>query len=344
MYQSRIKLLILFVTSTVLACSGPKIDLDTDEADYITRENSIIYYKGEVFNGTLVEYHDEEKTKLYFERRIKDGKDDGKSISYFEDGTIDEYFEASNGNRDGKYFGNHENGQLAVEGEYSEDKRNGTWTWYHKNGNISGIVDYINGQYSGRRLEFYEDNSPKFERYYTVDGERDGEWREFFESGQIKERSNWNNGVQIGEYYLARTENIMSRKGQYDDNGEKTGTWEEYGYDGGFEFIADYKDGKYHGEYIQYNDLGEISSITNYEDGEYHGLYTDYIDYDEGTISEEGNYANGRKVGEWNDYRRDYDNDKVYLWNKEYYDENSKLVREVYYKMDGSIELEYTYN
>ena len=60
----KLKFILLFLAISIIACSGPKIDVDTDEADYLTQENSVIYYKGEPFNGTLIEYYDQEKNRM----------------------------------------------------------------------------------------------------------------------------------------------------------------------------------------------------------------------------------------------------------------------------------------
>ena len=81
------KLIYLFLTLIIVACSSKSIDGDL-ERDNITSEKNILYYKGSPYSGEIFELH--KNGQLKFKGNYKDGKRDGLSESYPENGQVDE--------------------------------------------------------------------------------------------------------------------------------------------------------------------------------------------------------------------------------------------------------------
>ena len=79
------KLIYLFLTLIIVACSSKSIDGDL-ERDNITSEKNILYYKGSPYSGEIFELH--KNGQLKFKGNYKDGKKDGLFESYTESGML----------------------------------------------------------------------------------------------------------------------------------------------------------------------------------------------------------------------------------------------------------------
>ena len=111
--------------------------------------DDVLYKKGseKPFGGTLVEHYPEMKLKLAIE--IRDGKPNGLSRGYYEDGKqeVEEHFEAgiSNGTRIRWY----QNGEKKSEAQIVDGKIEGTFTRWHDNGQKAAEAQMVAGEPHG---------------------------------------------------------------------------------------------------------------------------------------------------------------------------------------------------
>ena len=111
------KLLFTLLMLTLYSCGS--IDYDEDK-EYIQNILGEIYYKGELFSGTLTKH--------------------------YEDGQLKTKSTYKNGNRDGlteKYF---KDGQLEIKTTYKDDKYDGLYESYYIDGQLKEKITYKNGR------------------------------------------------------------------------------------------------------------------------------------------------------------------------------------------------------
>ena len=108
-----------------------------------------------------------------------------------------------------------------------------------------------------------------------------------------------------------------------------------------------YAGGKKNGDQITYHINGKVRSITPYKDGKIEGVVEwyntegllveqneiingtgRYVTYwENGNIQEEGNYKNYRKTGDWTEYNREKEIEKVIT-----YSDKGAVIRTRWYK------------
>ena len=120
-----------------------------------------------------------------------------------------------------------------------------------------------------------------------------------------------------------------------------------FGNDGTVGMREKYADGKKNGDQITYHINGKVRSITPYKDGKIEGVvewyntegllveqneiingtgrYVTYWEY--GNIQEEGYYKNYRKTGDWTEYYREKEIEKVIT-----YSDKGAVIRTRWYK------------
>lgn len=120
-----------------------------------------------------------------------------------------------------------------------------------------------------------------------------------------------------------------------------------FGNDGTVGMREKYADGKKNGDQITYHINGKVRSITPYKDGKIEGVVEwyntegllveqneiingtgRYVTYwENGNIQEEGNYKNYRKTGDWTEYNREKEIEKVIT-----YSDKGVVIRTRWYK------------
>ena len=111
------KLLFTLLMLTLYSCGS--IDYDEDK-EYIQNILGEIYYKGELFSGTLTKH--------------------------YEDGQLKTKSTYKNGNRDGlteKYF---KDGQLEIKTTFKDDEYDGLYESYYIDGQLKEKITYKNGR------------------------------------------------------------------------------------------------------------------------------------------------------------------------------------------------------
>ncbi|POY41549.1 energy transducer TonB [Flavobacterium alvei] len=131
----------------------------------------------------------------------------------------------------------------------------GEVSYYHKNGLIKAVTNYINGNVSGKDVEWYENGTKKLEGENIVMDKKG--------NTQLKMNQFWDiNGVQKvvdGNGFFEDNEDDESSKGEI-KNGFKEGVWESYSKKANWTYKENFKEGKL----ISGESWGENKIINNY--------------------------------------------------------------------------------
>jgi antitoxin component YwqK of YwqJK toxin-antitoxin module len=144
-------------------------------------QDGVLYAKGgdTPFNGKLIEDYGQNKRKL--EIRIRNGKADGLSCGWFEDG------------------------QLETEENFVAGVSHGIRTRWFPNGTKKSEATIVDGQVNGRYVEWY-DNGKKAAEAVMVDGKAHGLAESWYPSGKIKSRIQLENGTPTNQQFFEENE------------------------------------------------------------------------------------------------------------------------------------------
>jgi antitoxin component YwqK of YwqJK toxin-antitoxin module len=325
--------LILLITSSIFAQTDTTFHPNGDIAEIITKRNGI---------KTVSKYHSEysyqeKKRKNYLQSKIsyKGKKLHGNRILYFSNGLIKESGKYINGLSTGKHIKKNFKGEFQQEVNYTIITKNGRKTsvkhgkhLYFLKGKLSKSISYNKGKLDGFIEKYFANGNPESRKEYK-NSEPSGEITKFYDNGEIKsrifQRRNYKHKsilfpvYKYGTYEYNYRDGTPERRIVYKD-GEKLS---EKRY---------YKNGKlqsenrFYGfdlrnkETIAYDEIG----VKNFHVFEYkqdlrfekHGPYKRYL---AGVLIEDGEYKNGKKVGEYLTYHK-----------------NGNLASRIHYK-DGKI-------
>ncbi|WP_265420795.1 toxin-antitoxin system YwqK family antitoxin [Aeromonas salmonicida] len=102
-----------------------------------------------------------------------------------------------NGKTEGKSVSFYSNGNLEYEINYINGKAEGAEKWYYENGKTKETRTYKNGIYEGIRKNYYESGKIKSELTYK-NNKREGPLKSYYESGEVRGEYNYKNGSQEG--------------------------------------------------------------------------------------------------------------------------------------------------
>jgi antitoxin component YwqK of YwqJK toxin-antitoxin module len=270
---------------------------------------------------------------------FKDGEKDGTWEYFYYTGQPEKVTNYSNGQLNGGYKYFYDNGQLNVEGNYTKGKKDGSWAWYtntgtrdqsgtFKNdlqdgdwtywfptGELSYSAKYKEGLKSGMWSYLYK-NGKKFKEGTFDKDLKNGAWKTWYEDGTLlmegtylngKEEGKWNNHWESGDL-----KNSATFK-----QGKLEGEWLSFYPNGKQKLIGKYSDNMKVGEWTEHFDNGKVKNVNNYKllkmktkmdyglmkdhvvmESQLHGVSTSYSSKDF-RLTEEGNYKEGVKDGEW---------------------------------------------
>ena len=117
----------------------------------------------ELNNGLKIDYYGYgDNKKKRSEKTLKDGKVDGISIWWYENGQKSSEINYKDGIYHGSYKTWYENGQKKVESTYKDGERDGLYTNWYENGHKKREWTYKDGKTIGRGKYWNEDGSDKF--------------------------------------------------------------------------------------------------------------------------------------------------------------------------------------
>lgn len=172
----------------------------------------------------------------------------------------------------GRYISYYLNGKIESRGQFTSNETSGIWEFFYENGKLKmrGIL-FKSANY-GLWEYFFEDGQKSMEGI-IYGKNREGEWKMYYENGQVKE---------VGEY----------------KSNKRSGLWRFFFEDGTLKGEIEYTDdfGRYTEYYHSGKVLGEGPKTGMRNTGHWRFFAED------GTLQSEGDFANGKKQGEWVTY------------------------------------------
>lgn len=261
-----------------------KIETETQERMYgggtMVNYFILLTRKGGIYdddNGEKVVYYPGTST-VKQRYTLKDGKIQGKSYEYDENGKLDNIFTWVNGKRNGVYEYYHKNGKISVSGTCVDDEMQGLIVTFDEQGNKRKECYYKGGEKNGKYVNYvYDDDGNLFLQRIGnyVDDEKDGLWEErVLVEGKWKTvlYSNYRNGVLNGAAKEYDGDSIID-------------------YENASIVFCSYNNGNLDGKYLVMTGRFPMPFINP--------LFQEEEDM---ITLVEGFYANGKKEGEWKIY------------------------------------------
>ena len=191
-----------------------------------------------------------ERDGIYYEVNSQTGFT-GTSISYYENGQLEEKRNYKSGKENGLKEEFYKNGQIKEKQNYKNGKRDGPWIWFWENGSI-------------------------FQKGFFIEGKQEGVFELRTDDGSSVEIKTYRNGLRDG-----LTTNTMMILNRIDDqfewysvvnykDGELHGLVEST-HDYSYEKIKNrmyFKEGKLDGTFESFDEDGQLIQRTCYQDGD----------------------------------------------------------------------------
>jgi antitoxin component YwqK of YwqJK toxin-antitoxin module len=196
---------------------------------------------------------------------FKDGKKDGKSIIWYMNGHKFSETIYKDGWLDGKATSWHENGQKKLESTYKRGKKVGLWIEWHYNGQKKIEGTYEDGKQTGKWTSWYK-NGKKMEEMIFKDGWLDGKATSWHENGRKASETTYKHGMPDGTRTSWRFDGQKWKEGTYID-GKLNGLYTGWHMNGQKMIEGTYKDNMEVGLWIEWHSNGQKASETTYKDG-----------------------------------------------------------------------------
>ncbi len=298
------------------------------------------FYTSGVLNGIFLEKSILGDSSL--SGSYKNGKKSGLWKFYYYTGKIEKICNYDEDRMEGKYQYFYDNGQVNTEGFYKSGQKNGLWTWYTKfgvrdmsgnfkedqqhgdwtywypTGEIAYTAQYKMGLKDGNWNYFYKDGS-KFKVGSFSNDEKEGLWETWYEDGTLLMSGKYVAGKEEGRW-INNWENGKLKNETTFKAGVLHGEWKSYSFKGVLKLTGYYKNGLKNKEWVEYFENGRQKDLFTYKIlkikskvkyGPSKGRITYESVKDGYAVSfsskdfkktEEGNYKDGEKDGEWKDY------------------------------------------
>lgn len=142
MNLKKIFIIFMAINFNILAAKSVNVNL-------ISNVGTTYYYNDELYTGKAT-YN---KDRFYY----KDGKANGKWLTFYTNGNLKSICSWTKGHLDGKYIVYSEMGKKIMELNYSDGKENGAYAIYYDNGSLRIRGQYQNGKPIGK-WEYFDVN------------------------------------------------------------------------------------------------------------------------------------------------------------------------------------------
>lgn len=279
----------------------------------------------------------------------------GPDVLKFEDGTVWQTIEKSEGEKHGMHRTYYRNGNIKTQIPYQHGLRHGTGTLFNTFGNRVREITYAEGEFHGSLREFHQTSSngdgPLKKIIEYRDGKKHG-WERHYaafgntvkdntQTGKLLLERHFKDGVLDG---LARSyAKDKSRSGRIED-----GLREEIGFVDGLKqgpalkfeqnqcIEKNYKNNELHGEFRRYyrsvftKKCGTLTYKKNYKNGKLHGKQ--YFFDDDEKLEQITRYKDGKQHGADETF-----NNKGYRTSIAHYDNDKKHGIEEHSRLDSKI-------
>lgn len=286
----------------------------------------------------------------------KNGVLNGDYNYYYDSGQLNVKGIYENGKKKGVWTWYTNKGQRDQEGTFKDDLQHGSWTYWFPTGELSYTAHYSEGKRSGQWTYLYI-NGSKFKEGTFANDEKNGKWQTWYEDGTLLMSGEYLNGKEEGEW-LNYWENGNLKNSATFKNGQMQGAWLSYYPTGKLKLSGKYKSNLKVGEWTDYFENGKPKDVVTFKifkekskvdygimkkrvrlDSRQHGHAISYSDKDF-KKTEEGNYKDGNKDGEWIAYYpgaripavvSNYKEGELHGSMKQY-DRRGKLLQEMEYQ------------
>lgn len=246
-------------------------------------------YKEGKLNGPYNYYYD--KHRLNVTGNYLNGKKEGLWKWFTNTGSPDMQGYFVNDLQDGEWIYWYGSGEKSYTAHFSKNLKTGHWIYLYKDGSTFKTGDYLEDLKDGRWQTWYENGTLLMDGVYSK-GKEEGVWINYWDNGIVKNRVTFKHGEMNGiweSYYPSGNKKLI---GKYKKN-FKVGEWTDYYENGMPKDVFTYKvtEVKSRVEYGIFEDHGVKESIK-------HGHSISYSSKDY-KKTEEGDYKNGLKDGEW---------------------------------------------
>lgn len=249
-------------------------------------------YKNGSLHGDYSYFYDNGQVNVV--GRYENGKKYGLWTWYTNKGTKDMegLFADDLQHGDWKYW--HPTGELSYTATYDKGLKSGTWTYYFKDGTKFKEGTFVNDWKDGLWETWYEDGTLLMKGLYKQ-GKEEGEWQNYWENGNLKNKSYFKQGQLNGQWLSYYPSGKIKLKGKYDMD-FKVGEWTDYYENGKPKDVVTYKVRKEKSK-VDYGIMKDRIKMDAVKDGM--SISYSSKDYNK---TEEGNYKNGQKDGQWTAY------------------------------------------
>ncbi len=245
----------------------------------------------------------------------KNGVLDGEYAYYYDNGALNVTGFYSQGKKTGKWSWYTNQGSRDMEGTFEEDEQHGDWTYWYPIGELSYTAHYTKGLKTGTWTYFYK-NGKLFKEGSFVADEKNGVWKTWYENEVLLMEGTYVNGKEQGEWVNYWEDGTIKNQTTF-KNGQLNGKWVSYYPSGKLKLQGEYDENFKVGEWIDYFENGKPRDIITYKvfnektkmdygvmknhvyvDSKMDGHATSFSpkDYQK---TEEGDYKEGLKTGEW---------------------------------------------
>lgn len=245
-----------------------KID-EIEERIEISKTEGVIknfYKKGEnePFTGKVVK--DFENDDVSFEFNVKNGEQDGISITYYYPKEIQIKENYKNGKLDGNMTTYYKGGQIQSESTYENGIPINETKYYYEDGQPQVFIDYKNKI----KKTYYRDGALYVEVRFLDNDEwkYEGEAKLYYQTGEILGIEQFKKGVLNGKSVYYYKNGNVAEKIFYKNGSLRNGRRITY-YENGNIRTESFHDeqGLYHGEMKKYYENGKVKVIEIYEHG-----------------------------------------------------------------------------
>ena len=168
----------------------------TDTADY-WEIGDTIFGNGKTV-GPNQSWYDIEKTKKrFFTCRDAEGKIQGLSIGWYEDGMLKDEYNYKDDKREGVWKAWYEDGMLKSEYNYKDNKMDGVCRKFHKRSETLYIeCNYKDGKKDGAYKQWHINGTLVIEGNYK-DDKWDGVWKKWHRDGTFRSECIYENGIEV---------------------------------------------------------------------------------------------------------------------------------------------------
>lgn len=246
-------------------------------------------YRNGQLEGPYKYYYDNGKVNV--EGQYLAGKKDGVWTWYTNQGNKDMEGTFKNDLQDGQWVYWYPTGEISYTAHFKEGKRSGQWTYLYKNGVKFKEGSFENDEKNGMWKTWYENGNLLMEGKYVA-GKEEGEWKNYWEDGLLKNMTTFKAGGMHGDWISYYPSGKLKLTGKYKEN-FKVGKWSNYYENGRPKDEVTYKVFKEKSK-VDYGIMKKRVRLESREHG--HAVYYSSKDFKK---TEEGDFKNGKKDGQW---------------------------------------------